>query len=95
MGFWTYMLECFKDGESKGYYTGQTNNLRKRTAQHKKNAKRKKKKTYTGRFDAVKLVWAKKKKTRKSAERTEAFVKKFSRKKKRRLAKSYSKRRAR
>ena len=28
MTFWSYMLECIKDGESRGDYPGQTGNLR-------------------------------------------------------------------
>ena len=28
MTYWSYMLECFEDGESRCYYTGQTGNLR-------------------------------------------------------------------
>ncbi len=34
MAFWSYMLECFKDGESRCYYTGQTGDLWKRVSQH-------------------------------------------------------------
>ena len=86
MTYWSYMLECFKDGKSKGYYTGQTANRRKRVGQHINNVRRKKTKTYTGRFDFVKLVWAKKKKTRAEAVDLEREVKKLSHGEKRRLA---------
>ncbi len=33
MTYWSYMLECFKDGESRCNYTGQTGNLRQPAGQ--------------------------------------------------------------
>ena len=64
MNYWTYMLECFKRGQLKCYYTGQTNNLRRRVTQHIKNVRQKRTETFTGRFDFVSLIWSEKHQTR-------------------------------
>ena len=78
MTFWTYMLECFKDGESCCYYTGQSHNLHKCVGQHIDNARRKNTRTFTGRFDFVKLVWARQATTRQEAVDRERSIKRLS-----------------
>ncbi len=86
MTFWSYMLECFKDGKSKCYYTGQTGNLRRRVGQHIGNVRHKRTKKFTGRFDFVKLVWAERCKSREDALDLERTVKGLTYKQKRRVA---------
>ena len=83
MTFRTYMLECFKDGESSCYYTGESGNLYKRVGQHIDNARRKKTETFTGRFDFVKLVWARGSTTREEAVARERRIKKLTHREKR------------
>jgi predicted GIY-YIG superfamily endonuclease len=78
MTFWTYMLECFKDGESRCYYTGQSGNLYKCVGQHIDNARRGTAETFAGRFDFVRLVWAKQSTTRAEAIDRECTIKRLS-----------------
>ena len=64
MTYRSYILECFKDGGSRCYYTGQTGDLWKRVSQHIDNVRSKTTEKYTGRLDFVTLVWAEECKTR-------------------------------
>ena len=72
-----YMVSCCNGS----LYTGITNDLRARLAAHNsgKGAK------YTAAFGPVKLVWHKKSKTRSSASKLEAGIKKLTREEKQTL----------
>ena len=77
---WTvYMVLC----ANGSLYTGITNNLVARIADHNagKGAK------YTAAFGPVSLVWKKRKKDRSSASKLEAAIKKLTRKEKNALIK--------
>lgn len=72
---WTvYVVRC----ANGALYTGITNNLAARIADH--NAGRGAK--YTAAFGPVELVWKKRKKNRSTASKLEAAIKKLSRKEK-------------
>ncbi len=87
MAYWSYMMECFKDGESRCYYTGQTSNLWKRLGQHFDNVRYRRTETFTGRFTFVKLVWRRRCSTRDEALHIERTVKELPHREKRRLVK--------
>ncbi len=75
LSFWTvYIVRC----ANGALYTGITNNLAGRIANHNsgKGAK------YTAAFGPVELVWKKRKKDRSAASILEAAIKKLSRKEK-------------
>lgn len=72
--FWVYMAEC-QDGT---YYTGYTNNLRRRLERHNKGFASK----YTGVRLPVRLVWCKEYRQFKSAFKLEAIIKGLTRKQK-------------
>jgi len=76
--FYVYIVEC-ADG---AYYTGSTNDLEKRIAEHN-NGKRGAK--YTRYKRPVKLVWRKEYKQFKSAFMTEIRIKKLTRRQKEKL----------
>jgi predicted GIY-YIG superfamily endonuclease len=57
-GYYVYILKLYLNGEYSNLYVGQTNNLERRLAQHKKNMSKNDRKTYTGRFDDLKLAKA-------------------------------------
>jgi len=66
-------------------YTGITNRLKDRIADHNSGRGAK----YTASFGPVKLVWHKKSRTRSSASKLEAKIKKFSRAEKSKLIDSF------
>ena len=74
MAFWTYMLKC-ADGS---YYTGQTDNLEHRFAQHQTGGLC----DYTARRRPVRLVWSQEFPTRLEALEAERRIKPWSRAKK-------------
>jgi len=74
MGFWVYILRC-GDGS---YYTGQTDNLEKRIAEHQVGAGE----AYTSARRPVKLVFSQEFSSRDEAMVCERQIKGWSRKKK-------------
>lgn len=74
MVYFVYLLECYKKEKLRAFYIGQTNNVDRRFSQHKKNIENKKTKTFTGRFDKVKLVWYTECETREEAKRWEREI---------------------
>ena len=74
MTFWTYVLRC-ADGH---YYTGHTDDLERRVAQHQSGAVR----GYTVERRPVELVWSEQFPTRGEALEAELRIKSWSRKKK-------------
>jgi predicted GIY-YIG superfamily endonuclease len=72
------MLACIKDGRFCNFYTGQTNNLRARVGEHIQNVMDGNTRRYTGRFDAVRLVWHEKCYTRQDALELEQEIKQMS-----------------
>ena len=79
--YWVYIIKC-KDGT---YYTGYTNNLKKRVALHNSGYGSK----YLKHRLPVKLVYAKEYRYCKNALRGEEKIKKFTRKQKEALIKVY------
>ncbi|MFH0847051.1 MAG: GIY-YIG nuclease family protein [Chloroflexota bacterium] len=79
MGFFVYILEC-ADGS---YYTGHTENLEKRLAEHEQNTFR----CYTSKRLPVKLVFCSEFSTRDEAFVRERQIKGWSRRKKQALIK--------
>ncbi len=77
MSFWVYMLQC-ADGS---YYTGHTDNLEKRLAEHEQGTF----KCYTSRRLPVKLVFCSEFPTRDGAFIRERQIKGWSRRKKQAL----------
>ena len=75
--FFTYMLEC----SDASYYTGHTDNLQKRFAQHQSGLGC----AYTAGRRPVELVWHQEFWTRDEAKVAEAMIKGWSRAKKRAL----------
>ena len=74
MGFWTYILHC----ADRSYYTGHTDDLERRVAQHQSGELR----GYTYERRPVELVWAEEFPTREEALSAEIRVKNWSRAKK-------------
>ena len=74
MAFWTYMLHC----ADLSYYTGHTDDLEKRVAQHESGTLR----GYTHQRRPVVLVWAEYFQTREEALTAEIKIKNWSRAKK-------------
>jgi predicted GIY-YIG superfamily endonuclease len=79
MSFWVYILEC-ADGS---YYTGHTDNLEKRLAEHEQNLLQ----SYTSSRLPVKLVFCNEFSTRDDAFSRERQIKGWSRRKKQALIK--------
>jgi predicted GIY-YIG superfamily endonuclease len=77
MAFWVYVLEC-GDGS---YYTGHTDNLERRIAQHEVSACG----GYTATRRPIRLAWAAEFATRQEALEREMQVKRWSRAKKKAL----------
>lgn len=82
---YVYILECYKKGVFRCFYTGETHNINKRLMQHIENVKNKDTKKYTGRFDFVKLVWKRKCLTIADAKRLERAIKLLDHSTKRKL----------
>jgi putative endonuclease len=76
--WYVYILEC----SDKTYYTGITNNLKKRVEEHNSSNNGAK---YTRARRPVKLVYSKKKKNRSYAQKEEAMIKNLSRREKYKL----------
>jgi putative endonuclease len=76
--WYVYILEC----SDKTYYTGVTNNLKKRVEEHNSSNNGAK---YTRARRPVKLVYSKKKKNRSYAQKEEAMIKNLSRREKYKL----------
>ena len=74
MAFYTYILQC----ADRSYYTGHTDDLEKRLAQHQSGALR----GYTFERRPVELVWVEEFQTREEALANEIRVKNWSRAKK-------------
>ena len=74
MAFWTYILEC----ADRSYYTGHTDDLEKRIAQHQSGVLR----GYTFERRPVQLMWADSFPTREEALSAEIKIKDWSRAKK-------------
>jgi len=74
MGFWVYILRC-ADGS---YYTGHTDNLEQRIAQHQSGEFD----GYTATRKPVTLMFTQERATREEAHRAEQQIKGWSRKKK-------------
>lgn len=81
MSYHVYILRT----SSNTLYIGQTNNLEKRTDEHKNKTPKAAK--YTKYFKSIKLVYSEKFKTRSEAMQREAELKKWSKKKKEALIK--------
>lgn len=75
MVFYVYINEMYKEGEFFCYYIGQTDNLERRKKQHINNIKKRKRKTFTGRFDDSKLRWYEEVPTRDDAVKLEKYLK--------------------
>ena len=75
MSYYVYILACFKKGKFSCFYTGQTNNFKRRMQQHYKYVREKQTKHFTGRFDFVKWVWYKKVNNRAEAYKLEQYIK--------------------
>ena len=75
MPFYVYILACFKDKIFSCYYTGQTDNLYRRTGQHFDIVCEKDTNHFVGRFDFVKLIWHRVVDTREDALRLESYLK--------------------
>ena len=80
------MLACYRGEQFSCFYTGFTNNLKRRLSEHERNASEGKRKKFTGRFDEVKLVWWEESDTREAAKAREKEVKKLNSAQKRKLA---------
>jgi predicted GIY-YIG superfamily endonuclease len=80
MSFWVYILEC-ADGS---YYTGHTENLEKRLAEHRQKTFN----CYTKSRLPIKLVFCNEFKTREEALSSERQIKSWSRNKKKALINS-------
>jgi tRNA/rRNA methyltransferase len=74
MSFWTYILHC----ADRSYYTGHTDDLDRRIAEHQSGAIR----GYTYERRPLELVWRENFQTRAEAQATETRVKSWSRAKK-------------
>jgi len=81
MSYFVYILRT----SSNTLYIGQTNNLEKRTKEHKSKSRKSAK--YIRYFPSFKLVYHEKYKTRSEAMRREAQLKKWSRAEKENLVK--------
>ena len=86
MTYHVYMLACNRGGQFSCFYTGFTNNLKRRLAEHERNAAEGRRRKFTGRFDEVKLVWWEEVPTREAAKSREKEVKKMNSSQKRKLA---------
>jgi len=75
--FYVYIIKC----KDKTYYTGYTNDLKKRIERHNKGTASK----YTRSRLPVKLVWSKPAKNKSYAMKTEIQIKRLARKDKGRL----------
>jgi putative endonuclease len=75
--FYVYILEC----NDKSYYTGYTNDLKKRIERHNRGQASK----YTRSRLPVRLVWEKRLKNKSYAMKTEIGIKRLSRREKERL----------
>jgi len=85
--FYVYILKCYRKGKYL-YYTGQTNNLKRRRSQHIKNVITKNRKHYSGQFKYADLIWFQKVSTRQEAKQFEQYIKKLSQVAKRRYMRS-------
>lgn len=74
MPFWTYILHC----NAGVFYTGHTDNLERRIAQHQLGQVE----GFTARYLPVELVWSQEFTTREEAKQSEKQIKGWSRKKK-------------
>ena len=86
MTYYVYMLACYRGEQFSCFYTGFTNNLKRRLAEHERNASEGRRKKFTGRFDDVKLVWWEEADSRESAKAREKDIKKLGAPQKRKLA---------
>lgn len=82
MGFWVYILMCYKikgriirRRKFTNFYVGQTNNFSERMKEHFSNVREKDTNTYTGKFDYVQPVWKTTCNTKKEAMRLEKEIK--------------------
>lgn len=78
MSFFTYIAECYIDGDFSCYYTGQTNDIDRRRGEHIENVINHDIRHFTGRFDYVKLIWYREVPTRQDALRLESYLKSLS-----------------
>ena len=82
MTYYVYILECWKPHRPSILYTGQTNNINRRLAEHQGGKSR-----YTSRFIVIRLYHLEEYRTRKEAVKREKQIKKMSKKQKLQLAK--------
>ena len=80
--WYVYIVEC----KDKTYYTGVTNDLKKRISDHNSSTLGAK---YTRARRPVKLVYSKRKRNKSYAMREEAVIKKMKRREKAKLIKSF------
>lgn len=86
MAYYVYMLSCTKAGQPDKFYTGYTNDLKRRVSEHRRYAAEGIRKKYTGRFDSVRLVWYSSFEVRKDAMDEERRIKKINSAQKRKMA---------
>lgn len=82
---YVYMLACYRGEKLHCFYTGFTNDIKRRLAEHERNAAEGKRKKFTGRFDKVKLVWWEKCGSRVKAQEREKEIKRMNSSQKRAL----------
>jgi len=91
MVFYVYILKCFRNKEFCNFYTGYTNDMNRRLAQHQKNAETQNRKKYTGRFDKISLGCYELFKIKENAKKREKKIKLMSTKSKQLLIENFKK----
>jgi putative endonuclease len=94
VAYFVYVLECYRGGKFCNFYTGYTNDLKRRITQHRTNARKGNRRTYTGRFDKVEVAYYEEAPTLKEAKAREKQIKLMSTKEKEVLKASAANRQA-